>query len=141
MRNSSSTCQDCGGGLPPCAGCDEHAYPCLCDDEYRIFHPSFVDPNGERCSMTEICTVDFNGVLSRLHKLGLDPDELKEAEDKVADLEAGHSIYLCSPRKFSVGTNSGDPVSRIIVSFAPYPESGWYGHLGCPGTQKDQGDK
>ena len=25
-----STCPKCGGGLPPCAGCDYHAYPCEC---------------------------------------------------------------------------------------------------------------
>ena len=30
LDDGTGTCRRCGGGLPPCAGCDHHAYPCRC---------------------------------------------------------------------------------------------------------------
>ena len=30
LDDGTGTCRRCGGGLPPCAGCDHHAYSCDC---------------------------------------------------------------------------------------------------------------
>ena len=33
MMNPPETCPKCGGGLSPCCGCNNHAYPCDCEEE------------------------------------------------------------------------------------------------------------